>query len=439
MMMGLLLAPAIFNGFPIIFADTGGYLLRPIEGQLELGRSALYGAFLLAGIAFDFWPVVIVQAAVTCWIIVLTLRAFDLGEQPGAALAVVLVLTLASSLPWYVGQLMPDIFVPLCALALYLLAFRGRQLNGLEMLGLGAVVAFAMASHMAILAMALIVLVGFAALHYLPPGPALPRPGMFASSGAVGAGIVLALLSNLIMTGVFGFTPGGPSFLFARLIQDGIIARYLHDRCPDSGIRLCAFRRELPNNTDDWMWTGDSPLVKLGGWEQFEPEAKYIIHDTLWRYPYAHLAAAVRDTITQLVTLRTGDGITADNNWHAEWVFREHAPHALKLYYRSAQSRNALHFAAINALQVPVALLATAVLPFLFVLLLRRGPAAAMFVLTTMMALLANAAICGVFAGPGSRYQSRLVPVAILAVMVGGWVLRRPTDRLPQSRAAGEP
>src|SRR3954468_2127710 len=95
LMMGLLLAPAIFNGFPIIFADTGGYLLRPIEGQLELGRSALYGAFLLAGIAFDFWPVVIVQAAMTCWIIVLTLRAFNLGKRPGAALVVVLTLTLA--------------------------------------------------------------------------------------------------------------------------------------------------------------------------------------------------------------------------------------------------------------------------------------------------------------------------------------------------------
>jgi hypothetical protein len=84
-------------------------------------------------------------------------------------------------------------------------------------------------------------------------------------------------------------------------------------------------------------------------------------------------------------------------------------------------------------------LLATAVLPFLFVLLLRRRLAAAMFVLTMMMALLANAAVCGVFAGPGSRYQSRLVPVAILAAMIGGWVLRRPTDRLPQSKAASEP
>jgi hypothetical protein len=164
LMIGVLLAPAIVNGFPFIFADTGGYLLRPIEGQLELGRSALYGAFLLAGIAFDFWPVVIVQAAATCWIIVLTLRAFALGQRPGLALAVVLVLASATSLPWYVGQLMPDIFVPLCALALYLLAFHNRLLNRLEMAGLGAVVAFAMASHMSILGMAVILLLSFACL-----------------------------------------------------------------------------------------------------------------------------------------------------------------------------------------------------------------------------------------------------------------------------------
>jgi hypothetical protein len=45
---------------------------------------------------------------------------------------------------------------------------------------------------------------------------------------------------------------------------------------------------------------------------------QFSVRWTLRRYPYAHLAAAVRDTIRQLATLRTGDGITADNNWHAE-------------------------------------------------------------------------------------------------------------------------
>jgi hypothetical protein len=437
-MIGVLLAPAIVNGFPFIFADTGGYLLRPIEGQLELGRSALYGAFLLAGIAFDFWPVVIVQAAATCWIIVLTLRAFALGQRPGLALAVVLVLASATSLPWYVGQLMPDIFVPLCALALYLLAFHNRLLNRLEMAGLGAVVAFAMASHMSILGMALILLLSFACLYCLPTSLALPRPGLIAPSAAVSSGIALALLSNLIIAGVFGFTPGGSSFLFARLIQDGIVARYLHDRCPDTQIRLCAFRYELPTNTDDWLWTGDSPLEKLGGWEQFEPEANRIIHDTLRQYPYAHLAAAVRNTARQLVTLRTGDGTTANNNWHVEYVLREHAPHALQLYHRSAQSHDALHFPAINVIQVPVGLVATGLLPVLFTLLLPRRPLGAMFLLTMMIALVANAAICAVFAGPGSRYQSRLVPVAVLAVMVGGLLLRRPAGGLRPPAPANE-
>jgi hypothetical protein len=53
-MVLLLMAPDLWNGFPIIFPDTGGYLDRPILGTLGLGRSALYGLFLYAGIPFAF-------------------------------------------------------------------------------------------------------------------------------------------------------------------------------------------------------------------------------------------------------------------------------------------------------------------------------------------------------------------------------------------------
>jgi hypothetical protein len=69
--MSALLSPAIWNGFPLIFADTGGYLERPFEGTLELGRSALYGTFLALGIPFEFWPNVISQAALATWILAL--------------------------------------------------------------------------------------------------------------------------------------------------------------------------------------------------------------------------------------------------------------------------------------------------------------------------------------------------------------------------------
>ena len=70
-----LMAPALWNGFPLIFPDTGGYLDRLLFGTLGLGRSALYGLFLYAGAPFAFWPNAIAQLVLTVWLIVLTLRA----------------------------------------------------------------------------------------------------------------------------------------------------------------------------------------------------------------------------------------------------------------------------------------------------------------------------------------------------------------------------
>jgi hypothetical protein len=42
----LLLVPAIWNGFPLLFYDTGAYLGRYFFDSLSPGRSAGYGFFL---------------------------------------------------------------------------------------------------------------------------------------------------------------------------------------------------------------------------------------------------------------------------------------------------------------------------------------------------------------------------------------------------------
>src|SRR5882757_5423813 len=87
-----LMTPALWNGFPLIFPDTGGYLTRPIEGALGMGRSALYGLFLYAGVPFSFWPNALLQSALAVWLIVLTLRANALGGRPWLALGIVAML-----------------------------------------------------------------------------------------------------------------------------------------------------------------------------------------------------------------------------------------------------------------------------------------------------------------------------------------------------------
>ena len=402
-----LLAPALWNGFPLIFADTGGYLLRPFDGTLELGRSAIYGAFLAAAIPLEFWPNVLVQAALAAWIIVLVLRTHLVRIRPATAVLVVLGLAGLTSLPWTVGQLMPDVFVLLAALALHLLAFRPTQLRTIEMAGLGAVAAFAIASHMSILGMGLALLLAYAVTVLPGFRLELPRPRLAPPAAALCAGIGLALTSNAIIGGEFAFTPGGADFLFGRLVQDGIVGRYLDRVCPDPSLRLCAYRHALPASNVDWLWWSQSPFYKLGGWREFMPEAERIIGATILTDPGAHIATAVRATWEQLASVATGDGVNPENTQHAVWVLSQHAPNAMPRFLNAAQQRNLFDFTAINRFHVPIALLATAALPFIALLARRRRPAVAALALSALLALLANAPICGIFSGPDDRYQSR--------------------------------
>ncbi|MPZ40224.1 MAG: hypothetical protein GEU95_19635, partial [Rhizobiales bacterium] len=43
----MLLGPALWNGFPLLQYDTGGYLARWYEGHLEESRSTVYGLYLV--------------------------------------------------------------------------------------------------------------------------------------------------------------------------------------------------------------------------------------------------------------------------------------------------------------------------------------------------------------------------------------------------------
>src|SRR5215208_3370970 len=63
----MLLVPALWNGFPLLQYDTGGYLARWYEGTLEVSRSTVYGLYLALLARPDFWPAVAVQAIVTMW------------------------------------------------------------------------------------------------------------------------------------------------------------------------------------------------------------------------------------------------------------------------------------------------------------------------------------------------------------------------------------
>src|SRR5687767_10585464 len=84
----ILLAPALWNGFPLLQWDTGGYLARWYEGYLVPSRSTVYGLFVAVGHPLSFWPVLVMQAAAAVWIIGLVLRIYGGLSRPVALLGV---------------------------------------------------------------------------------------------------------------------------------------------------------------------------------------------------------------------------------------------------------------------------------------------------------------------------------------------------------------
>src|SRR5438045_9614170 len=74
----MLLAPAPWNGYPLLQWDTGGYLARWYEGYLVPSRSTVFGLYLHFGEHSSFWINLGIQALATLWILQLTLRVFGM-------------------------------------------------------------------------------------------------------------------------------------------------------------------------------------------------------------------------------------------------------------------------------------------------------------------------------------------------------------------------
>jgi len=428
--IALLMAPALWNGFALLQWDTGGYLARWYEGYLVPSRAVVYGLILAAGDPLAFWPVLLLQAALTVWILALVLRAHGLGGRPLTLFGIVAVLCALTTLPWLTAILLTDIFCGLGVLALYLLLLRNETLVGYERPGLIALIALAAATHsatFAVLAGLVIVatVVSLVARARLPPARLVP--GIAAL--ALGAGLVFA--ADYAVAGRLAWTPGGFALSFGRMLQDGIVEKYLDRHCPDARIRLCAYKDQLPHDADVWFW-GSDLFDRLGRFAGLGEEMREIALGSIGEYPGLEFETAAVAAGKQLVAVHTGEGVL-NVLWHSYGVIERYTPQLARAMHAARQQRGELSFTAINAFQYPLALAAMALLPAIIGLAWRKRLPAAIGELaaTVTLALLGNAVVCGAFANPHDRYGARMVWLAGLVVLLAArtW---RPADRLGQ-------
>ena len=423
----LLIWPAFFNGYPLLFSDSGGFLHQTLGPLMLWDKPYIYGPFLHAfHWRISLWGPVIAQGVILSHLLWLTQRVVRGDAQPLWHIGLCAFAALATAAPFSAALLMPDVFAPIVVLGLFLLGSGGAALTRLERGCLVALVALGIAAHLAHLPLAL-GLCGVAVLLRLWRRPvrllAMVLPVMIS--------VAALLATNAIGHGRVALSPYGSVFLLARLQEDGPASAVLKARCPDAGWYLCAFTDRLPMPANDFLWASDSPVNRdaagasrfLGG-AMLAPEAGKIIAETLRAAPLGVLRAMAGNMAAQLASFGIGD--TLDNAHFAVAVrprIEQGFPaRELAAFDQARQAQDVLKD-ALMPFNRPHVLVVVLALPVLLWLAWRQQGLALGFALFVLVAVAGNALICGGLSAPHPRYGARimwLLPLAALVLAMPG-------------------
>lgn len=424
----LLSAPAIFNGFPLIFSDTGAYLTTAFDGSLPLGRPVGYGLFLrYTGVGLWVWLPVLVQGFLLTGLMLRT-AIVVLGKHPTlpASALTLSLLALFTGIGWYSGQLMPDIFVAGLVLAIFLLLY-DRKLHIAGKLMLVVLVYWFTFSHYSHVSLSLALLFTLGLLLFFQrrrrPESEVPRPILLLWPLVP---TLMALLTFCLVNynngNGFKMTRSSHVFMMGRLVACGILEEYLDEACAESEYKLCAYKDRLPHSAGAFIWGGKSPFRKTGYWKSSEAEYNAIIGDIFSRPKYLIRFAweGLEAGLKQVFHLRIGEGLTPYRKNKAPYkAFEKWMPEVLPAYTGSWQSEKRHDFELLNILHF--ALFAAAFVLLYLLIGWRREwlpPNLLGFVWVVAFGFLLNALITGALGNVYDRLQARVAWLVIFAALL---------------------
>jgi hypothetical protein len=421
----LLIWPAVLNGYPLLFSDSGAFLAQTVVPLMIWDKPWIYGPFAwIFHQHVSLWGTILAQGVIVSHLLWLLARVLGRATPAGHVLLCA-ALAVLTTLPWSAALVMPDILAPVAVLAAVLLGWGWAALRPGERIWLILLGSVATAAHLSHLPVMLALLAPALLLRLRwGRGLALLAPLL--------GGILLLLATNIAGHGRIALSPYGSSFLLARLIADGPAARTIAARCPAAGWYLCDFAGRLPGDADVFLWAPDSPVnrtpegipIFLGGM-LLAPEARAIVTETLWREPLAVLRAGLANGGRQL--LDTGIGDTLSNR-HLDVAVRPRLmqgfpPSEAIAFDAARQARGGLAEAghALGWLHPLVLLLSLPLLAWGW----WRGDARLRGVLFALgVAVLANALATGGLSGVHARYQARIAWLLPLGAWLA-WPRRR--------------
>lgn len=439
----ILMWPAIWNGYPILYSDTNAFMVQGILNFFVWDKPFIYGPWMnLFHWQYSLWPVLLAQALIVSSILWLTLvsvnvyavslHACDQSKhlqfektQPGQVdihfIVVCLLLSVLTAAPWFTSLLMPDIFAPITVLCIYLLTIR-PDLGWRTRLWVLLVGTFAIASHLSHLVIAAAVLLVVACIKFGRLKVAV-LPLVFA-------------LGALIATNLYGFqkfaiSPFGSVFLLARLEADGHIKPILDRLCTSQNLYLCEWKDRLAPDSDDFLWDGEGPVWKHpGGPIGLSPEASEMVRAAVLANPLGVLQSLVKNTWTELLMVGLGDTLHPDHlDLSVRARLQTYFPQAeLERYRQSRQVQGTLTQSAVFFNTLGWVSLVAGLIVCLYAgyrALVRGERTISLLIGMVFVALLANAFATGALSKPHYRYQTRIAWLLVFVPLILPYRIRR--------------
>lgn len=418
----LLLWVAFYNGYPIVTPDSGGYMY---SGAFHVGvwpfRAPAYGAFMKwTRLRTSSWLTIAAQAAIVVYVLREILAYLVGGERKyidRCLLYGTCLLTVLTGLPWLVSELMPDVFAGILLLCAFLLAFAGELRPGQRAV-LFCVTTVSVASHTSLLPIAFLfvaVLIGLRLVDRQSRGlPPIRHVLVWLLLPIVAAGFYTAYENRAMGLG-FSLSPTKYDFLLGRLFGNGMAGDFLRQNCQTRPFISCRYLSHLPHHQSEFLF--QHPLIRdLKG---HDDEVKAIVQGTIFGSPARFIASSAKEALLQLVSLRTGADtrleILSDETFYD--ILRV-IPREFQPFFISKQF-NGLLFPLTDALSAVHVGIFWVSLAACFVFAWRRRFARIdMFLVSAVLFLIINAAVCGALSGLDDRYQSRVawvIPLCLLA------------------------
>jgi hypothetical protein len=432
----LLLLVPLLHGSPFIFHDSGTYYLygehivSTIAAAIERNRAAIIplgeleesyvGArsptfsllLYLTASAATLWGVVAAQAAAAALLLLTFAKAVCAARWTRCYWALLPVLVMGSSLPYFVAYAMPDVFAGLGALALILIVLHGQELSKGAHLAAWATLAFSASSHGT-----LPIVFAAAAAAGLLGRMLVARLGrtrlvVLSVGSAILAGALAGPAYREAERRVFAHPIASPPFVTARVLEDGTGVDYLEEACAEAKpYALCRLKIEAPVNSDTFLWNkageGGVYLATDAATREAlrEEQARFVI-GTVSSRPVEQLRVSLGNWWQQLRLVEVVEPLWDPGTQASYHLFQSTGN--LPRFHMGLAPEPAL--AAIRSAVLWTSLAGLGLLA-LWALNGRdpHGRYVLTFLLILAVVIVANAAVCGILSKPYPRYQSRLI------------------------------